>query len=1035
MRLQFKIQPYQTEAVDAVAGVFAGQSRGGRVEYPLGRENYRPRQLPLEQREDREELDTLCRNGDVELTDEQLLRNLRRVQASNHIRLSSELAGELGRCGLDVEMATGTGKTYVYIKTMFELNRRYGWSKFIVIVPSIAIREGVKQTFEVTQDHFMELYGRKARFFVYSGRELSRLDEFAAGSGVSAMIINTQAFAASLREGARNKDSRIIYSRRDEFASRRPIDVIRAVRPILILDEPQKMGGEITRRALRGFQPLFALYYSATHARQHNLVYALDALDAYRKKLVKRIEVKGFTVKNLGGPGRYVFLERIVLSDSRQPMARLEFEALQKGGAVRRVRTLKVGDSLYDLSNRMDQYRGCTLSEVDPIRGVVGFSNGETIAVGEAAGDISEGDMRRIQIRETILSHFEKEAYLFSMGIKTLSLFFIDEVAKYRVYDEKGRAALGEYGRIFQQEYMDVLSRYLTGEDTPYQRYLRERCRDPEKVHRGYFSIDRKTGRSVDSALRRGMDCSDDVSAYELILTHKERLLRFDEPTRFIFSHSALREGWDNPNVFQICALKRSDSQTTKRQEVGRGLRLCVNQEGERMDLEACGAAIHDVNRLTVIASESYEGFVAGLQRDIQQALCDRPAQADEARFVGQEVLAGGEGLVLDERQARLIHRYLVKNGYVDDETDRMTDAYRSDLAGGTLAPLPDQLSDMAAEIHKLIQSVFDRSALAEMVENGLGTRVRSNPLNENFYSEEFQRLWALLSRKFAYRVSFDSGELIGRASSYLNEKLQAPPLQYAVTLGRQADMTAGGVERAFRRERTQTRALRAAQAGAIPCDLVGRVAEGTALTRRTAAAILRGLTPEKLALFADNPEEFISKAVRLIGRKKAELIVENIAYYPVEGACGTEIFTAEQPARRFERAYRARKHIQDYVFTDGAAAEGVERRFARELDGAEEVCAYAKLPRAYGIPTPLGPYCPDWAIVFYRGSGRHENFVVDTKGPVEDEDLRFIARAKAACAKKLFRQLFSGRVCCCETTCYEALAGIREELSQGGGT
>lgn len=957
MRLQFKIQPYQTDAVEAVADVFAGQSLGG------GADN------PPERGEDGEDCPAACRNGDVELTDGQLLQNIRRIQAQNHIPLSPKLAGELGRCGLDVEMETGTGKTYVYIETMFELNRRYGWSKFIVVVPSIAIREGVRQTFELTQDHFMERYGRKARFFVYSGRELSRLDAFSAGSGVSALIINTQAFASSLREGANNRDSRIIYSQRDEFASRRPIDVIRSCRPILILDEPQRMGGEVTRRALQNFRPLFALYYSATHARRHNLVYALDALDAYRKKLVKRIEVKGFAVKTLGSVGRYVFLERIVLSESRQPMARLEFEVLQRGRAVRRIRTLKAGDSLYALSNGMEQYRGLVLSAVDPLRGAVSFSNGETLAVGEAAGDASEEDMRRIQIRETIVSHFEKEAYLFPMGIKTLSLFFIDEVAKYRIYDENGREGLGEYGRIFQQEYMDVLGRYLTGEDTPYRRYLREVGSDPGRVHRGYFSVDRKTGRSVDSALPRGTDCSDDLSAYELILTHKERLLRLEEPTRFIFSHSALREGWDNPNVFQICALKRSDSQTTKRQEVGRGLRLCVNQEGERMDLEACGEAIHDINRLTVIAGESYEGFVAGLQRDIRQALCGRPPRAGQ---------------------------------------------------------------DVAGDIPRRTQS-----ALEEMVDNGLGTRVESNPLNERFYSQQFQQLWALLNRKFAYRVSFDSEELIDRASVCLHEKLPVGRLQYTVTLGRQtSDPASGGAEgeSAFRRERTRTHTLRAARTGAVPCDLVGRVAEGAALTRRTAAAILRSLAPEKLALFAVNPEEFISKAVRLIRREKTALMVETIVYYPVEGTYGTDIFTAERPARRFEQAYRARKHIQDYVLTGATAAGDAERRFAGELDGADEVCVYAKLPAAYGIPTPLGRYCPDWAVVLNRGAGQYDNFVFETRRPAEDEELRFIEQAKIACAEKLFHQLFNGRVRYCETAGYEELAG-RRDASTGGGT
>ena len=410
------------------------------------------------------------------------------------------------------------------------------------------------------------------------------------------MIINTQAFASSLKEGANNKESRIIYSKRDEFGSRRPIDVIKANRPIIILDEPQKMGGEVTQKALKTVNPLFSLNYSATHAKQHNLVYVLDALDAYNKRLVKKIEVKGFEVKNFRGTDSYLYLEQIILSSKEPPKARLEFEIGYNKSINRETRKVGVGDDLYYLSQEMEQYKGYTVSEVDPIRGTVTFTNGEVISVGEVRGDVSEKDMRRIQIRETILSHFEKEEALFNKGIKTLSLFFIDEVAKYRQYDENGDEVLGEYGQMFEQEYISVLNDYITMFDTPYQKYLKSTCSDVSAVHKGYFSIDKKTGRSIDSELKRGSEFSDDISAYDLILKNKERLLSFEEPTRFIFSHSALREGWDNPNVFQICTLKHSDSNTAKRQEVGRGLRLCVNQDGNRMDAESCGEAVHDIN-------------------------------------------------------------------------------------------------------------------------------------------------------------------------------------------------------------------------------------------------------------------------------------------------------------------------------------------------------------------------------------------------------------------------------------------------------
>ncbi|MDD4493286.1 MAG: DEAD/DEAH box helicase family protein, partial [Eubacteriales bacterium] len=632
MKFNFKIQQYQTDAVNAIVDVFNGQSHYDRISYirDLGKKSPQPVQITLATDEDEGDIfsETGYKNENIELTDEQLLQNIRTIQSENNIKVSDKLINDVGRCSLDIEMETGTGKTYVYIKTMFELNKRYGWSKFIVVVPSIAIREGVNKTFEITADHFMEQYGKKARFFVYdsSNSGLTRLDEYSSSPSINVMIINTQAFASSLKEDGKSKEARIIYSARDSFGSRKPIDVIKANRPIIILDEPQKMGGEVTQKALKNFNPLFSLNYSATHKKQHNLVYVLDALDAFNKKLVKKIEVKGFEVKNLTGTNKYLYLESIILSPKNPPMARVEIEASQNAGPKKKTFVLGVGDDLFYKSNQMEQYKeGFVISDIEPLRGTVTFTNGTIITQGEVIGDVSEQDMRRIQIRETIQSHFEKEEKLFNMGIKTLSLFFIDEVAKYRGYDEDGNELLGEYGRIFEEEYIAALNEQINLFYTPYQRYLKSI--EVSDTHTGYFSIDKK-GRAINSSLKRGSEFSDDISAYDLILKNKERLLSFDEPTRFIFSHSALREGWDNPNVFQICTLKHSDSSTQKRQEVGRGLRLCVDQSGNRMDAESCGESVHIINKLTVIASESYKGFVADLQSDIKTVLYDRPTAA-----------------------------------------------------------------------------------------------------------------------------------------------------------------------------------------------------------------------------------------------------------------------------------------------------------------------------------------------------------------------------------------------------------------------
>lgn len=1040
MKFNFKIQQYQTDAVEAVARVFSGQPHYDKVSYirDLGKPQTN-QQIRLAMTEDEDDLlsETGYKNETIGLTDEQLLDNIRTIQNENNIKVSDKLIGNVGRCSLDIEMETGTGKTYVYIKTMFELNKLYGWSKFIVVVPSIAIREGVNKTFQITTDHFMEQYGKKARFFIYNSSNLNELDNFSSSSGINVMIINTQAFAASLNEEknveGRKGDAaaRIIYSRRDEFGSRRPIDVIKANRPIIILDEPQKMGGEVTQKALQNFNPLFSLNYSATHAKQHNLVYVLDALDAFNKKLVKKIEVKGFEVKNLTGTSQYLYLDSIILTPKKPPMAKLEIEVAQQSGYKRKMLSpLAVGDNIYYKSGEMEQYKnGYTISDIEPLHGSVTFTNGTVIRQGEVIGDVVEQDMRRIQIRETIQSHFEKEEKLFDMGIKTLSLFFIDEVAKYRQYDDDGNELLGEYGRIFEEEYNNILNEYLTLFDTPYQKYLRSI--EVADTHKGYFSIDKKTGHSINSALKRGSEFSDDISAYDLILKNKERLLSFDEPTRFIFSHSALREGWDNPNVFQICTLKHSDSSTQKRQEVGRGLRLCVNQAGNRMDAEVLGDRIHDINKLTVIASESYKGFVADLQSDIKKVLYDRPTAATSEYFKGKFVKVDGKPTVIDDRTANAIEFYLIANQYVDMDR-KVTDKYRMDLEMGTLAPLPANLAPMAEGVHTLVQAVFDESVLARMVEDGKQTKIEKNDLNENFYKKEFQELWKRINHKYAYAVSFDSAELIQKSIKHIDSELFVSELTYTVSKGEQTDeMDANALERgeAFKTAKTRTTTLKRGEVSQIKYDLVGKVAEGTVLTRKTVVEIIKGISPIKFAMYKANPEEFIAKVIRLINEQKATMIVEHISYDQIEGEYDSTIFTAEKTSTSIDKAFKATKHIQDYVFTDGYAEKSVERRFAEDLDNAEEVCVYAKLPRGFHIPTPVGNYSPDWAIAFYEGTVKHIYFIAETKGTMESLNIKPIERAKISCARKLFNEISTENVKYHDVDNYQHLLDVMKSL------
>jgi type III restriction enzyme len=1036
MKFNFKIQQYQTDAVNAVVQVFNGQGHYDKINYirDLGKTPPQPTQMTIGLNEEAglDSLDdTGFKNELVELSDEQILANIQALQQQNNIKQSNSLVKDLGRCSLDIEMETGTGKTYVYIKTMFELNKLYGWSKFIIVVPSIAIREGVKKSFEITADHFMEHYCKKARFFIYNSSNLNQLDNFSSNSGINVMIINTQAFASSLKEGANNKESRIIYSKRDEFGSRRPIDVIKANRPIIILDEPQKMGGKVTQKALKNFNPLFSLNYSATHAKQHNLVYVLDALDAFNKRLVKKIQVKGFEVKNFRGTDSYLFLESIALSNKKPPMARLEFEISYNKSINRETRIVGVNDNLYHLSQEMEQYKGFTVSDIDPLRSSVTFTNGAVIHIGEVTGDVSENDMRRIQIRETIVSHFEKEEKNFRMGIKTLSLFFIDKVAMYRQYDEDGNEVLGEYGVMFEEEYLSVLNDNFSRFAEPYQKYLKETCSDVSRVHKGYFSIDKK-GHSVDSKLKRGNEFSDDISAYDLILKNKERLLSFEEPTRFIFSHSALREGWDNPNVFQICTLKHSDSTTAKRQEVGRGLRLCVNQDGNRMDVESCGDSVQKINVLTVIASDSYKDFVGGLQAEIKSVLYDRPIQATSEYFNGK-IIKTQDGLKyrIDKKLADEIEYYLIINGYVDEDR-KVTDKYRTDVQMNTLALLPVNLQPIAEGIHMLIQAVYDDRVLDSMIEDGNKTKIQNNDLNENFYKKEFQTLWSYINHKYVYTVEFDGNELIEKAIKHINEKLFVAELQYTITTGMQRekmDKSYVATGNSFSSEKTRTQTLKHAETGRIKYDLVGKVAEGALLTRRTTAAILKGISPAKLVMFRYNPEEFISKTIKLINEQKATMIVEHISYDQIDGSYDSTIFTAEKNTQSFDKAFRAEKHIQDYVFTDGTAEQSVERRFAQDLDAAKEVCVYAKLPKGFHIPTPVGNYSPDWAIAFNKGMVKHIYFIAETKGTMESLNLRPIEQAKISCAKKLFNELSTDDVVYHDVDSYQNLLDIMESI------
>lgn len=995
MKLKFKVQPYQTNAVESVIDCFAGQVNTSGIAYRIdpGVNKKLPAQGPSLPGLDIEQ--TGFKNADIQLSDVQLLHNIRAVQRRQNLPLSDKLVSSAGcKVNLDVEMETGTGKTYCYVKSFFEMNKRYGWTKFIVVVPSIAIREGVLKSLEITAEHFTESYGKKARFFAYNSRQLHHLESFSSDAGINVMVINIQAFNAT------GKDNRRIYDELDDFQSRRPIDVISANRPILILDEPQKMEGKKTLSALAMFRPLMILRYSATHRTAHNKIHRLDALDAYNQKLVKKIAVRGIAVKGLAGTNAYLYLESIEIS-KKAPVARIEMEVRQGGGIKRIVKRLERGKDLFVESNELDQYRGFVIAQIDANKDTVEFTNGHVLNAGDATGDITETAIRRIQIREAIRAHLEKEKDLFPQGIKVLSLFFIDEVVKYRDYSQTDER--GEYARIFEEEYERLKAEYLSLlplDGGRYREYLKGI--PVGRTHNGYFSIDKKTRKLTDPSFKtRGEDAglSDDVDAYDLILKDKERLLSFGEPVRFIFSHSALREGWDNPNVFVMCMLKRSYNTISRRQEVGRGLRISVNQHGDRMDNPA---TVHDVNVLTVVASESYKDFVGNLQREISDSLSARPRKADEAYFTGKVITTEAGKVEITAGLATQIYRYLIKNDYIDN-ADRIAEAYQEAKAGGTLAALPPELAPHAEGIFGLIDSVFSESQLPNVEDD---RKPRTNPLNANFEKKEFKALWSRINQKAVYRVEFDSSELVRNSIQALDQELRVTPLQYTIQSGLQSDRITDEQLRSgkgFALTDTSVETHNTSVHSLVPYDLLGKIADNTQLTRRTIAGILSGIQTAVFGQFKQNPEHFIAESSRLINEQKATMIVERLSYDNSTEAYDIDIFTAGQSRQDFTRASeKLKNHIYDYAITDSE----VERVFVKALDTSAEVVVYAKLPRGFLIPTPVGDYNPDWAIAFKEGSVKHIYFVAETKGSMSSMELRPIERIKIECARKFFAEL-----------------------------
>lgn len=1025
MKLKFKYQQFQQDAVDSVCNVFSGQPFNDKSNYLVDPGKNTSNTIFSAGANDASRLG--YNNANLALDGGQLLQNINNQRKRWYMPPLGQTSKLNNKLALTVEMETGTGKTYVYIKTIFELHRQYGWSKFIIVVPSIAIREGVEKTFQITSNHFKDMYGTSCRFFIYNSSKLPEISRFSSDSHINVMIINTQAF------NARGKDANKIRQELDSFRGRKPIDTIAATRPIVIIDEPQSVIGDkkkanATREALQEFNPLFYLLYSATHREKFNMVYRLDAVDAYQQKLVKRITVTGISLVNQTTATGYLYLDRINTYPNKNPTATvvMEYNTRNSNGQLaKRTRSLTNGDNIFDYSGEIEAYRhGYTITDIDANAGTVSFTGGFELHIGECQGEANADDLRRLQIIETIKAHLQREHELFDRGIKVLSLFFIDEVAKYKTYNDLGSPEPGQYATVFENEYkrlvQEELDRLDTQDSPEWQEYLRQSLTHISKIHAGYFSIDKK-GHITDSKTRRGSDESDDESAYDLIMKDKERLLSFEEPVRFIFSHSALREGWDNPNVFQICTLRESSSSIKKRQEIGRGLRLAVNKYGERQDEAALGHdMVQEVNTLTVIANESYDSFAKGLQSELQEVLDSRPKCVDTSLFANLVLLDNnGNSHTISDRQAVIIvgslynqgHGIIDSNGKISSNYTSATDDEKKSVVANLLGNDFNNLSDAVV---RRLDSVFDpqKENIYTNSRNSITIHVNQRKL----HSPEFESFWNEIDNKTYYQIDVNEDKLVEKCKNELSEKLASVPVLTAHVNTGTVEVDSNNDSISMVHESSSTYYNLANHQAYQPIDLIGTIATRTNLTRRTVCNILRQMKPTSFANYRRNPDVFISRAVSIINDTKSPLIAANIHYYKTDDNWSIDdIFNGTLTGQRgidvvdMSAEMQSNKGLYDYLKYD---SEG-ELTFGKGLERDSNIVLYAKIPTTFKISTPVGNYSPDWAIIAKRPDSDTTNvfFIAETKGSEKDIDLRPVEQAKIDCARKHFAVVSSGKV------------------------
>ena len=969
MKLHFEPNlDYQLQAIEAVCDLFRGQEIC-RTEFTVTRDITNPQGRLAFAESD------LGVGNRLTLLDDELLKNPDDIQLRNGLPPSGTLASG----DFTVEMETGTGKTYVYLRTIFELNKRYGFTKFVIVVPSVAIKEGVYKSLQITEEHFKGLYaGAPFDYFLYDSAKLGQVRNFAISASIQIMVVTVGAI--------NKKDINNLYKESEKTGDEKPIDLIKATRPVLIVDEPQSVDGGLEGRgkeALDAMNPLCTLRYSATHVDKHHMVYRLDAVDAYEKRLVKQIEVASATVEDAHNRP---FVRLVSVSNRRGAIsARVELDMqTAAGGVQRREVTVQDGDNLEQTTGRA-LYAGCRIGEIRAARGdeylelrVPGAE--QCLRLGQAWGDVDALAVQREMIRRTIREHLDKEMRLRPQGIKVLSLLFVDEVAKYRSYDADGNPVKGDYARIFEEEYRRAAN--LPDYHTLFHDV--DLTRAAEEVHNGYFSIDKKGG-WTDTAENNQANRDNAERAYNLIMKEKEQLLSFETPLKFIFSHSALKEGWDNPNVFQICTLRDIQTERERRQTIGRGLRLCVNQQGERV-------RGFEVNTLTVVAMESYQKFAENLQREIERDTGIHFGVVEPHQFACIVVSKpDGSTAPLGVDRSRALWENLKTLGYLDGK-GRVQDSLRHALKSGTLT-VPESVAAHGDQIIAVLKKLAGRLEIKNADERRQ-VRTRQAVL----HSPEFKALWDRIKYKTTYRVQFDNEKLI---ESCVRAVQEAPPIPKTRLQWRKADIAIGkaGVE-ATEREGAATVVLEEADLD-LP-DLLTDLQDRTQLTRRSIQHILSG--SRRLNDFKRNPQAYIELVAEAINRCKRLAVVDGIKYQRLgdEHYYAQELFEQEELTGYLKNLLDATKAAYEQVVYDS----DTERTFADQLEKNSAIKVYAKLPGWFTVPTPLGGYNPDWAVLVEKNGAERLYFVVETKSGLFTDDLREMERAKIVCGEAHFRAL-----------------------------